>query len=60
MHAVIVERKWKDKERVIGECSHPETRLFKSSVMDNPKVVAPQEDTTQMKKMFAMDLKVPL
>lgn len=35
LDAVIVERRWKGKDRVVGDCSCPNTRLSKLSVLEN-------------------------
>jgi hypothetical protein len=55
LDAAIVERRWKGKDRVVGECSRPDTRLSKSSVLENPKADVPCGNTNKSKDTSAMD-----
>jgi hypothetical protein len=51
----IIERRRKDKDRVVGECSCPDTRLSKLSVLENSKADAPRGDANKSKNTFATD-----
>jgi hypothetical protein len=53
--AAVVEKRWKGKDRVPGECSHPDTRLSKSTLLKNPEADAARSDTTKSKDTFALD-----
>jgi hypothetical protein len=55
LNIAIAERRRKGKDRVLGECSRPDTRLSKSSALENPKADAPREDTNKSKDTFATD-----
>jgi hypothetical protein len=56
LDAAIIERRWKGKDRVVGECSRPDTRLSKSSVLKNPTADAPRGDANKSKDTSATDL----
>jgi hypothetical protein len=55
MDAAIIEKRRKGKERVVGECSHPNTRLSKSSALENLKADAPPRDANKSKDTSATD-----
>jgi hypothetical protein len=56
LDAAVAQRRWKGKDRVVGECSRPDTRLSKSSVLKNPTADAPRGDANKSKDTSATDL----
>ena len=53
LDVAIIERRWKAKDRVVGECSCPDIRFSKSSVLKNPMADAPHGDANKSKDTSA-------